>query len=109
MSGVISDMLTSMTKNMLNAPTCATQQFIGALTNKIADAMSNVISPLLASSIQSILSPIGAVFNVKDKIMGGIDFMSKVGGLFKCTLPEKQTSSFKYQIDGLLKKRSFRW
>ena len=38
---------------MLNAPTCATQQFIGALTNKIADAMSNVISPLL--SIQSIL------------------------------------------------------
>ena len=103
MSGVISDMLTSMTKNMLNAPTCATQQFIGALTNKIADSMSNVISPLLGP-IQSILSPIGAVFNVKDKIMGGIDFMSKVGGLFKCTLPEKQTSSFKYQIDGLLKK-----
>ena len=103
MSGVISDMLTSMTKNMLNAPTCATQQFIGALTNKIADAMSNVIGPLLGP-IQSILSPIGAAFNVKDKIMGGIDFMSKVGGLFKCTLPEKQTSSFKYQIDGLLKK-----
>ena len=103
MSGVISDMLTSMTKNMLNAPTCATQQFIGALTNKIADTMSNVISPLLGP-IQSILSPIGAVFNVKDKIMGGIDFMSKVGGLFKCTLPEKQTSSFKYSIDGLLKK-----
>ena len=103
MSGVISDMLTSMTKNMLNAPTCATQQFIGALTNKIADSMSNVISPLLGP-IQSILSPIGAAFNVKDKIMGGIDFMSKVGGLFKCTLPEKQTSSFKYSIDGLLKK-----
>ena len=103
MSGVISDMLTSMTKNMLNAPTCATQQFIGALTNKIADAMSNVIGPLLGP-IQKILSPIGAVFNVKDKIMSGIDFMSKVGGLFKCELPEKQTSSFKYSIDGLLKK-----
>ena len=103
MSGVISDMLTSMTKNMLNAPTCATQQFIGALTNKIADAMDNVIGPLLGP-IQSILSPIGAKFPIKDKIMGGIDFMSKVGGLFKCTLPEKQTSSFKYAIDGLLKK-----
>ena len=103
MSGVISDMLTSMTKNMLNAPTCATQQFIGALTNKIADSMDNVIGPLLGP-IQSILSPIGAKFPVKDKIMGGIDFMSKVGGLFKCTLPEKQTSSFKYSIDGLLKK-----
>ena len=103
MSGVISDMLTSMTKNMLNAPTCATQQFVGALTNKIADTMSSKISPLLAP-IQSILSPIGAKFPIKDKIMGGIDFMSKVGGLFKCELPEKQTSSFKYTIDGLLKK-----
>ena len=77
MSGVISDMLTSMTKNMLNAPTCATQQFVGALTNKIADSMDKVVTPLLAP-LQNILSPIGAVFNVKDKIMGGIDFMKKV-------------------------------
>ena len=103
MSGTISDLLTGMTKNMLNAPTCATQQFVGALTNKIADTMDKVVTPLLGP-IQSILSPIGAVFNVKDKIMGGIDFMRKVGGLFKCTLPDKQTSSFKYSIDGLLKK-----
>ena len=103
MSGVISDMLTSMTKNMLNAPTCATQQFIGALTNKIADSIDSKVAPLLAP-IQNILSPIGAKFPIKDKIMGGIDFMSKVGGLFKCNLPEKQTSSFKYTIDGLLKK-----
>ena len=103
MSGTISDLLTAMTKNMLNAPTCATQQFVGALTNKIADMMDKVVTPLLAP-IQSILSPIGAVFNVKDKIMGGIDFMKKVGNLFVCELPAKQTSSFKYSIDGLLKK-----
>ena len=103
MSGTISDLLTGMTKNMLNAPTCATQQFVGALTNKIADMMDKVVTPLLAP-IQSILSPIGAVFNVKDKIMGGIDFMKKVGNLFVCELPAKQTSSFKYAIDGLLKK-----
>ena len=103
MSGTISDLLTGMTKNMLNAPTCATQQFVGALTNKIADTMDKVVTPLLGP-IQSILSPIGAVFNVKDKIMGGIDFMKKVGNLFVCELPAKQTSSFKYAIDGLLKK-----
>ena len=103
MGGVISDLLTAMTKNMLNAPTCATQQFVGALTNKIADMMDKVVTPLLAP-IQKILSPIGAVFNVKDKIMGGIDFMQKVGNLFVCELPAKQTSSFKYTIDGLLKK-----
>ena len=103
MGGVISDLLTAMTKNMLNAPTCATQQFVGALTNKIADMMDKVVTPLLAP-IQNILSPIGAVFNVKDKIMGGIDFMQKVGNLFVCELPAKQTSSVKYVIDGLLKK-----
>lgn len=103
MSGVISDMLTGMTKNMLNAPTCAIQQFVGALTNKIADSMDSVVSPLLGP-IQSAFGPIGSIFNVKDKIMGGIDFMKKVGGLFKCEPPKKQTSSFKYVIDGLLKK-----
>ena len=103
MGGVINDLLTAMTKNMLNAPVCATQQFVGALVNKIADSMSNVVSPLL-SPLQNILSPIGAVFSVKDKVMGGIDFMKKVGNLFKCELPKAQTSSFKYSIDGLLKK-----
>ncbi len=103
MSGVISDMLTGMTKNMLTAPTCATQQFVGALTNKIADAMDSVVSPLLGP-IQGAFGPIGSIFNVKDKIMGGIDFMKKVGGLFKCEPPKKQTSSVKYVIDGLLKK-----
>ena len=29
MTGVIGDMLTAATKNMLNAPVCAIQQFIG--------------------------------------------------------------------------------
>ena len=103
MIGVIGDLLSAMLKNMLNAPICATQQFIGALTNKIADAMDNLVTPLLAP-LQSILAPIGAIFNVKDKIMGGIDFMKKVGNLFVCDLPSAQTSSYKYAIDGLLKK-----
>ena len=45
MGGVIKDMLTGMTKNMLNAPTCAIQQFIGGLTNKIADSMQAITKP----------------------------------------------------------------
>ena len=103
MGGVIDDLLSAMVKNMLNAPICATQQFIGALVNKIADAINNVVAPLLAP-LQKILSPIGAVFDIKNKIMAGIDFMKKVGNLFKCELPHAQTSSYKYSIDGLLKK-----
>ena len=47
MGGVIKDMLTGMTKNMINAPVCAVQQFIGALTNKIGDTISSSVTPLL--------------------------------------------------------------
>ncbi len=103
MGGVIKDMLTGMTKNMLNAPTCAIQQFIGGLTNKIADSMQAITKPLLAP-ILDILGPIGASFDVKDFILGGIDFMKKVGNVFKCQPPKKQTSSSKYCIDGGSKK-----
>ena len=45
MGGVIKDMLTGMTKNMINAPVCAVQQFIGGLTNKISDTISSVVQP----------------------------------------------------------------
>ena len=103
LGGVISDMLTGMTKNMINAPTCAVQQFIGALTNKIGDAVSDSVTPAL-QPILSILSPIGANFDVKSAVLGGIDFMKKSGDLFKCAPPAKQTSSKKYVIDGGPKK-----
>ena len=103
MGGVIKDMLTGMTKNMLNAPTCAIQQFIGGLTNKIADSMQAITKPLLAP-ILDILGPIGANFDVKNAVLGGIDFMKKVGNIFKCQPPKKQTSSSKFVIDGGSKK-----
>ena len=103
MGGVIKDMLTGMTKNMINAPVCAVQQFIGGLTNKISDTISSVVQPLI-SPILSILGPIGAAFNVKEAILGGIDFMKKAGDLFKCAPPAKQTSSSLYVIDGGPKK-----
>ena len=103
MGGVIKDMLTGMTKNMINAPVCAVQQFIGALTNKISDTISSSVTPLL-SPILGILGPIGASFDVKSAILGGIDFMKKAGDLFKCAPPLKQTGSSLYVIDGGPKK-----
>jgi len=103
LKGVISDMLTGMTKNMINAPTCAIQQFIGAVTNKIGDAMADSVTPAL-QPILSILAPIGANFDVKSAVLGGINFMQKSGDLFKCAPPAKQTSSSKYCIDEGLKK-----
>ena len=103
MGDVIKDMLTGMTKNMINAPTCAVQQFIGGLTNKISDTISSSVTPLL-SPILGILGPIGASFDVKSAILGGIDFMKKAGDLFKCAPPPKQTGSSLYVIDGGPKK-----
>ena len=103
LKGVISDMLTGMTKNLINVPTCAIQQFIGALTNKIGDAISDAVTPAL-QPILSILAPIGANFDVKSAVLGGIDFMKKSGDLFKCAPPAKPTSSKKYVIDGGPKK-----
>ena len=97
MGGVIKDMLTGMTKNMINAPVCAVQQFIGGLTNKLVTLYHHVVQPLLSP----ILSILGNRFSLmKGAILGGIDFMKKAGDLFKCAPPAKQTSSSLYVIDG---------
>ena len=103
MTGVISDMLTASTKNMLNAPVCAVQQFIGAMAAKITNMVDSILGPLLGP-LTSILSPIGLVFNIKSFIQGGIDFIGKVKSLFQCSPPKRKTASHKYVKDQGLRK-----
>ena len=76
----IKDMISGMIKNVINAATCAVQQFIGALVGKITGLIDSLIGPLL-NPIQSILN---ASFNVKQAIFGGLNMMKKVGSLFNC-------------------------
>ena len=78
----IKDMISGMMKNVINAATCAVQQFIGGLVGKITGLIDSLIGPLL-NPIQSILN---ASFNVKQAIFGGLNMMKKVGSLFSLSL-----------------------
>ena len=91
----IKDMISGMIKNVINAATCAIQQFIGGLVGKITGLIDSLIGPLL-NPIQSILN---ASFNVKQAIFGGLNMMKKVGSLFNCDETSPTLATNKYGID----------
>ena len=91
----IKDMISGMVKNVINAATCAIQQFIGGLVGKITGLIDGLIGPLL-NPIQSILN---ASFNVKQAIFGGLNMMKKVGSLFSCGETSPTLATNKYGID----------
>ena len=62
-------MLTGIVKNVLNAPACAINQFIGAVRAKIISAIDSFVTPL-TGGISKILGP---VFKVKDILSKGIN------------------------------------
>ena len=102
LTGVIEDMIVGMVKNVLNVPTCAVQEFIGALTGKITGLIDSFLGPLLGP-IQSVL---GTVFKVRDAVLTGINTIRKVANLFKCGEKKKCPTTYKYKIDvGILKDR----
>ena len=102
LTGVIEDMIVSMVKNVLNVPTCAVQEFIGALTGKITGLIDSALGPLLGP-IQSVL---GTVFKVRDAVLSGINTIRKIANLFKCGEKRKCPTTYKYKIDvGILKDR----
>ena len=88
LQGAIEDMLTAMVKNVLNAPACAINQFIGAITAKINSAIDSFVTPLTAG-IGKILGP---VFKVKDILSKGINLASKIGDFLSCK-PKTSTDS----------------
>ena len=91
----IKDMISGMMKNVINAATCAVQQFIGGLVGKITGLIDSLIGPLL-NPIQSILN---ASFNVKQAIFGGLNMMKKVGSLFSCDEKSPTNATSKYVVD----------
>jgi len=95
LTSVIEDLIMGMVRNVLNVPTCAVQQFIGALTTKIINLIDSAITPLLGP-ISKIL---GAVFKVKDFLVGAVKTIRKVLSFLKCGEKEKCPPSRKYIID----------
>ena len=88
LQGAIEDMLTGMVKNVLNAPACAINQFLGAVTAKINSAIDSFVTPL-TGGISKILGP---VFKVKDILSKGINLANKIGDFLNCQ-PKNSTDS----------------
>ena len=86
LKGMIEDLLTGMVKNVLNVPTCAVQQFTGAIAGKINKEIDEVMTPLInpISKAFSGMGIEGGLFSVRDFISGGVDTISKASDLFKC-------------------------
>ncbi len=88
LQGAIEDMLTGMVKNVLNAPACAINQFLGAVTAKINSAIDSFITPL-TGGISKVLGPL---FKVKDILSKGINLGKKIGDFLSCK-PKTSTDS----------------
>ena len=98
LQGAIEDMLTGMVKNVLNAPACAINQFIGAITAKINSSIDSFVTPL-TGGISKILGP---VFKVKDILSKGVNLANKIGDFLSCE-PKNSTDSqgtYVYKVDG---------
>ena len=88
LQGAIEDMLTGMVKNVLNAPACAINQFLGAVTAKMNSAIDSFITPL-TGGISKVLGPL---FKVKDILSKGINLGKKIGDFLSCK-PKTSTDS----------------
>ena len=97
--GAIEDMLTGMVRNIINTPVCAAQQFIGGLVHKITNVIDSLLGPFVGP-IEKLMSPIGAVFKIKETIMGGLGIANKIKNLFKCNEATPPVATSNYVIDG---------
>ena len=97
--GAIEDMLTGMVRNIINTPVCAAQQFVGGLVHKITNVIDSLVGPFVGP-IEKLMSPIGAVFKIKETIMGGLGIANKLKNLFSCNEATPPVASSKYVIDG---------
>jgi hypothetical protein len=78
--GLAVDLLSNIVGQIQNFATCAAEQFCGAFINplidQIADGMGSLLKPL-----EKIISP---AFKVIDFLLGALDAISAIRGLFQC-------------------------
>ena len=85
LKGTIKNLLTNMIKNgFINPLECAVEDFIGAMTAKVASVMDSIIGPLI-NPINSLFSKIGQGFgSVTGFLAKGLNILTKVQGLLNC-------------------------
>ena len=94
MTNVVTDLLVGAMNNAVNAPVCAVQDFIGAMTKRIVDGIDSIVGPLL-DPIQKVLE---TTFKVKDFILGAVNTIRKIQNFFTCGESLKCPATTKYQL-----------
>ena len=96
----IEDLIIGMVKNVINAPRCAIEQFMGAMMNKVTSLIDSALGPTLGK-VQDVF---GFVFKIRDFVLSAISAARKISNLFKCDDKQTCPASSKYIIDkGLVK------
>lgn len=96
----IEDLIIGMVKNVINAPRCAIEQFMGAMMNKV----TSLIDSALGEPLQKLMDVFGFVFKMRDFVLSAISAARKISNLFKCDDKQTCPASSKYVIDkGLVK------
>ena len=94
MTNVVTDLLVGAMNNAVNAPVCAVQDFIGAMTKRIVDGIDSIVGPLL-DPIQKVLE---TTFKIKDFILGAVNTIRKIQNFFTCGESLKCPATTKYQL-----------
>jgi hypothetical protein len=74
------DLLSNMVGEIQNFASCAAEQFTGAFINPIIDQIADGVTALLGP-LEKIISP---AFKIVDFLLGAVDAISAIGGLFQC-------------------------
>ena len=100
MEGIVSDLISASIKNTTNASPCATEQLMGAINNKIVNAIDSATTPLLTPILADLLSNgVPVSFNPKDFLSAGINVVKKVApAVGDCLEKTSCPTSSKYVI-----------
>ena len=94
MTNVVTDLLVGAMNNAVNAPVCAVQDFIGAMTKRIVDGIDSIVGPIL-EPIQKVLD---TTFKIKDFLLGAVNTIRKIQNFFTCGEEIKCRATTKYKL-----------
>lgn len=90
------NLLSNIVGQVQNMAACAAEQFVGAFINpiidQIADGMGDLLKPL-----EKIISP---AFKIVDFLLGALDAISSIKGLFQCNEEDKCPTINGYFVGG---------
>jgi len=90
------DLLSNVVGQVQNMAACAAEQFCGAFLNPIIDKIADGVGALLGP-LEKIISP---AFKIVDFLLGALDAISAIKGLFQCNEKSKCPTVNGYFVGG---------